>query len=383
MSITAGRCLYLYYYIASVNNKQIRIIRRSDENEYNLVQRTNARMLELLSNNRRFAPLDRAFKRISEINAKLLLADPAVNKDDVSDAISGYLFSLRKYLDNIETNIVREHGKNSLHYQTFKAASSQAYDNFIEYSLLYQLRNADQHCGNIVSSIVTGIDEGGVHYVKAIAKSNTLLAIYTGWKEREAKLLKQQEEIDLFPSINRTHKCLMQIHQSVINNYCTKDLYEDCCTTIEKANEFYDDRLSLSFLVQNDELTKEFWLKPQKTLHTTSWMVPSCIKLIKLFLKNNHSVAVVLFHGDSPPSWVKECGIVIEGEQVDAIEIGKSVSIDTVMYVCYSVEYHLDKKQTFVIALNCKLPQKEQALQANRFMQYANVLNGKRLRRSH
>ena len=289
----------MYYYLASIIENKIEVLRDSNETEYTSIQALQASVHNFMMQNKRSSYEKKAFDRISRINVALLSGKHDYNVDDLNNAISEYLFAFRKFLDNWETHIKREYGEDSELFKTFKKATVHAHSNNIEYKIVYQLRNADQHCDKIVTSISVGTEDNGERYIEAKAKTDYLLTVFKKWKTDEKEYLHQHENIDIFRFLSITHKCIQRIHLELMNFFCTESLYEDCCAILEKSNEYYTQRNGLSFLCQEEELTKEFFSRPRKTLNNHSWMVRECIDLLKIFFRNNLNVVSVLYYGKS------------------------------------------------------------------------------------
>jgi len=370
----------MFYYIASVHKNKIEILRDSCEAEFQKIKNLREPVATIIDNNRRIDPLQKTFKKISTINASLLTQTDEYDMDDLNEAISTYLFRLRKYLDNYETYLKRQFGEASVHYATFKQATKDSYDNHPKYRILYQLRNADQHCDSIVTNVSIGIADDGARYIEARARSEYLLSVFDHWKSNEKEYLKEQQEVDIFKCISITNACIHEIHQKTLNCFFSLELYENCYKIIGYSNEFSEKREDISFICQNEELTREFWEQPKKNLNMDSWMVRQCIGILALFLRNNYSVATILYHGSFPECRIDEYGIDLKQEgNKTGLEIGNLVKIDGCDYRCHSKIIDLIRDAYTIIAVNMALPREKEKQISEQFSRYIDVLIWKRM----
>lgn len=363
----------MYYYIANVQNKKFEVLRQCSEEEYKRIEQLQEPIkIILFSANRRIDPLKRAYKKISTINIALMKQTGEYNQYDLGDAISGFLFQLRKYLDNWETYLKRECKETPERLKAFTEATHKAYDEHIEYQIVYRLRNVDQHCDSIIQNLRMGIAEDGAIYIEAKTKCSYLLSVSSDWKPDERKHLEEHDEIDLFKYISVTYRCIEEIHQATLNSFFSLELYENCYKIIGCANEFFDKREGLKFFCQEEELTKEFWERPQKTLNMQDWMVRECINLLTLFIRNNTSVAIVLYHGSFPCDFIDSFATNLDKEEEkNNIQIGSLIRTEKWAYRCYSKKIDLQNDASIIVAVNTALQgdkEKEIADQIGRFL---------------
>lgn len=370
----------MFYYLAYIKSNNFEILRQSNEDEYAHINKLREPLATVLNANRRIDPVQRAFNKISTINKSLLQQLQEYTVNDLNDAISNYLFRLRKYLDNYETYIKRNYGETSIQFKAFKKATGDAYDKNDEYKIVYQLRNADQHCDNIVSNISMGIDENGARYIEAIAECNNLLSVFSKWKPVERQHLQTVNQIDIFRYIVIAHKCINEVHQRVLDTFFSEELYDNCCSIVNYANEYFDKRDGLHFLCQKEELTKEYFNRPRKTLNTDSWLVTQCIKLLCIHLKNNIPSAVVLYKGVLPCAIVSNYVIDLNEQNAQDLCVGSLVRISNMDYICFTEFILLDKDIDFFIAINKKVPRGEGQEIGNRFCNIFKVLIGEQVK---
>lgn len=369
----------MYYYIASYINSAISIHRESNEEEYKAVCELQSPLQKVDKHKRRFDSVRRAYERIVKIGDSLMGHSDDYDIEDFGNAISDYMFSFRKFLDTWETHIKRTCGEDSDLYRIFKKSTAKAYDNHDEYKIVYQLRNADQHVDQVVDLISIGMNSDGTPYIKANADCARLMQIYSKWKAPEKAHLQQHQSIDLFAYIKVAHTCIMQIELDLVNYFMSEELYDSCCKMLVKANEFFEQRKGLAFLCQQEEMTKEFWSRPSKTLNNHHWMIPECIGMLEAFLRNNIRVATILCHGKNYAIPLANVATELSWEQIEQMHPGNKLIISGTPYVCYSVIMDYINQSKLVLAVNAAIPVKEQESRCIRFKQYTNALLGKEL----
>ena len=365
----------MYYYIASFRGEDIAILRQSDESEYQRITELSKPISSILTNAKRIEPLQKTFKKISAVNIALMKKNPDYDISDLNDTISEYLFRLRKFFDNWETYLKRTFGADSSNYKEFKKATNNEYDSHIEYQIVYHLRNADQHCDNIVSNIIIGNADDGATYIKAISKCSYLLSIFDRWKKDEKTYLATHESIDIFSFISTMQKCINRIHQKTMDTLFSESLYNNCAKLLEYANEFPDTREHLFFLKQDRELNEEFYSKSRFTFNRTNWMVKQCIGLLQLFLRNNTDVAIVAYHGNLPYSCSDDYSINLDAQEktVD-LNIGELIKVNDKQYRCYNKRIDLVNDAYTAIVINTALGGKEEAIICKQWNQYIEAL---------
>lgn len=369
----------MFYYVASYMNSTISIHRESDEEEYKAICELQVALQEVEKHKRRFDSIRRAYNRITKISTSLLSNSDDYDIQDFGNAISEYMFSFRKFLDNWETYIKRTFGENSDLFRIFKASTATAYDKHDEYKIVYQLRNADQHVDQVVDLISVGTNSDGTPYIKANADCSRLLSIYSKWKAVEKKHLQQYHSIDLFAYVKVAHACIEQIELNLVNYFMSEELYDSCYKILVKANEFFEQRQGLAFLCQEEEMTKEFWSRPSKTLNNHSWMIPECIRMLESFLRNNIHVATILCHGKDYSTPLVNVSTELSWEQIEQMHPGNKIIISGRPYVCYSIIMDLLNQSKLVLAVNAAISPREQGTRCIRFQKYANALLGKDL----
>ena len=366
----------MFYYIANVQNNTFEVLRQCSEEEYSRIKKLQEPLSTILYRvNRRIEPLQKAFKRISTINIALMKQTNEYDRYDLSDAVSNFLFRFRKHLDNWETYLKRECADVPERYKAFKEATSQAYDSHIEYQLIYHLRNVDQHCDNIISGLQLGISEDGATYIEATAKCKYLLSVSDDWKPNEKELLQEHEEIDLYKYLSVAYRCIQEIHQTILNTFFSMDLYDNCYKIVGLSNEFHDKREHLKIFCQEEELTEEYFRRPRKTLNMEDWMVKECINLLKIYLKKNMPVAVVLYHGSISCEFIDEFAINLDKQEKKCdININEMIKVENWNYLCTSKKIDVIKDLYTVIAINKALSKEQQLDMKDRIKRFVDVL---------
>ena len=220
-----------------------------------------------------------------------------------------------------------------------------------------------------------GTAEDGAIYIEAKTKCSYLLSISDEWKPDEKKHLEGNDEIDLFKYTVVAYRCIEEIHQVTLNSFFSIELYENCYKTIGYANEFFDKREGLKFFCQEEELTKEFWDRPKKILNMQDWMVRECIHLLTLFIRNNTSVAIVLYHGSFPCDSIDSFAINLDKEENKTdLQIGSIIRTEKWDYQCYSKEINLQNDASIIVAVNTTLQRDEKMEIADQIGRFLDVL---------
>ena len=169
-----------YYYFAEVSKDLLSIKRPASKEEISNLDPCIKKVSLVLMDNKRVDTVTSLYsKLIGTINA-CSEEENVININDVQSMLSQYLFEFRKFLDNWETEIKRRYGKTSSEFEILKNARSNEYDTHMEYRIMYQLRNYDQHCGNILARAQGKVDEHeNKHYIFSM-KRDLLLENYNG-----------------------------------------------------------------------------------------------------------------------------------------------------------------------------------------------------------
>ena len=132
----------------------------------------------MLVDKSRIEDISTSYKYLLDLIESLSNQNQYLVAKEIQNGLSQLLFVFRKFLDNWETDIKRKYGENSKELQIFKQAQAEEYDQYIEYRIMYQLRNYDQHCGNVISEIKAYIDENDNQCYKVYTDRDSLLKNY-------------------------------------------------------------------------------------------------------------------------------------------------------------------------------------------------------------
>lgn len=161
----------------------------------------------------------------------------------LNSEISAYLSAFKKFLDNWETDIKHKYGKHSQELNTFKGELSYQYDNNDEYKLMYELRNYDQHCGNILDSVeckLIKVDETKKTVICAYIHRDKIISNFDFKQATKDYLLNHNEKIDFISILQTFHKCITQAFNSIIKINITNDFLKSCNNILENTkNENY------------------------------------------------------------------------------------------------------------------------------------------------
>jgi hypothetical protein len=203
----------------------------------------------------------------------------------IQQRFSQLLFEFRKFCDNWETQINHEYGKDSDEFKTFKGATAAEYDNHMEYRIMYQLRNYDQHCGRIFSRITRSVSEDGVIKTIPYASRNRLLTDFSRWKaDEKAYLDGLEEDIEFLPYAKILYESVQRIYKKTMQIHFNEVFLNSCARLISVANEFEnEDDVTL---ITTEKTFKEE-LEGKKQLNLTSLLIPICKQLLQNYINKN------------------------------------------------------------------------------------------------
>lgn len=132
------------------------------------------------------------------------------------------LSAIRSYLDYVETNVKRKHGKKSANVAKFKKSCGDTYDGSFSYRFLYRFRNYAQHCGLPLTKIsfnseTLDRDSEGVHCSLEVGVDrDELLQGEFNWGSIRAEIADQPAMIDVPNHVSQMMGCLEDIHSNYI-----------------------------------------------------------------------------------------------------------------------------------------------------------------------
>ena len=368
----------MYYYVFSRSKGSIKLLRESYEEEYEKITGLTKKVVELLMDSKKINSVIKGYSELQKAIESVFNNNSisAINDIDINDYLSDYLFRVRKYLDNWETHIKRHYGEDSLFLKQFKDTTSYVYDNHMEYRIMYQLRNFDQHCDNIASSISIGLNDNGEKYLKVNLSKDKLLSNYKRWKPIEkSDLASLGETIDALSFAYEYHKCILSIHQKICEFHMNSELYMNCTEVLKCANEYKEDRETIYFVKQENIIDKEFWRQPTKTLNFTSWCVPQCYNLLILHMKNNLSSVKVVYNGDQYELLLKEAAIKVSETAIRGLFHNSSVQGDDgKKYIIGYIQINLDEYIGWAVLIDAQFSIEEISNITNEYKSFVSAI---------
>lgn len=289
------RGFFMYFYFAECKEDSITIIREASKEEANHIHALNKPISDMIIDKDRINAFNRAYNQLFEE-----IRSNNISRRDSAEVIqqkfSQLLFEFRKFCDNWETRLVHEFGKESDEYKLHKSATAFEYDNYMEYRIMYQLRNYDQHCGAIFSKVSTSLCEDGTVITTPFASREYLLENFTKWKAEEIVFLQNQEEyIDFLPYVGVLHGCIERIHEKTMQIHFNKNFFRSCAELICIANEFVNEEF-VSLISTEHPLPEE--LEGDKHVNITTLFVPICKELLKAHIIGERQIVRILYWGD-------------------------------------------------------------------------------------
>lgn len=149
----------VYYYFAEYSKDLLDIKREATQEEYEKLEPSLKLVSQMYADRNRIDNINISYKDLMEAIGKLATHNQYEIAKEIQYKLSLFLFELKKFLDNWETDLTRKYGKDSVEFKSFKTAQGEQFDKHMEYRIMYRLRNYDQHCGNIISNITVSLDE--------------------------------------------------------------------------------------------------------------------------------------------------------------------------------------------------------------------------------
>jgi hypothetical protein len=143
---------------------------------------------------------------------------------NINRYLINYLFSVRTFLDHIETKLKNLYDQNSIKVINFKKACSFEYDNCFSYRFLYKLRNYSQHCGLPLEGFSLESKEepefsGKIVNSMIVKFKRENLLTYGEWGNRIKQEIKAlPEEFNVLPHVINLTKSLDKINRVIIND---------------------------------------------------------------------------------------------------------------------------------------------------------------------
>jgi len=350
----------MHYYFIDTKNKALVFQRELSEEEFGELYKHICKISSMRLNN------DRIQSVIQEYDEFLLLLDNLDKAKSFYDykklqtTLSNYLFYFKKYVDNWETYLSRTYGKKSLEVQRFKQAQAEEYDNYMEYRIMYRLRNFDQHCGNIISSISNGIDENGTKKHIVYTQRDRLLEQFDEWKAEEVDFLKKQDEqIDILPYVVKFQQSIIRIHEKIMQIHFTEDFFNSCAEIIIAANEFENEE-DISIVSNECEMNSDFWNSPnQKKMNLTDLDVKACKELLKMHIRNNLFLVKVLYHGERFDKPLKSCAIPVDTKTVHKVSSTESITVNGQHTIRVFMTFSFDAEEMCAVLVDSRFKFKE------------------------
>lgn len=143
--------------------KVLKDIRHLTEEEYSEAKKASKTLFQLDNSQNRYQAVYSAFVRFADVIVETeekidRSAYPDANSlpRELNERFSGYLHSVRVFLDHSLKELSDLYGKDSSACESFKSATSEVYDGRFSYRLLDQVRNYTQHVGSAVEHVSFG-----------------------------------------------------------------------------------------------------------------------------------------------------------------------------------------------------------------------------------
>ena len=344
----------MFCYFAECSNDLIDIKRELSDEEYKKIEECIKVISCMLVDKSRIEDISSSYKYLLDLIESLSNKNQYRVAKEIQNGLSQLLFVFRKFLDNWETDIKRKYGENSKELQIFKQAQAEEYDQYIEYRIMYQLRNYDQHCGNVISEIKAYTDENDNQCYKVYTDRDSLLKNYKKWKKPEKEFLNQQnEKIEIVSYIVQLNTCISRIYEKTMKIHFTRDLLLACASIVNAANEFENEEI-VKVVWNEVEIDAKFWEQQTKSLNFIDLMVPLCKQILRLHIKNNLGVVKVLFYGKELRKCLGECAIEMEEGIVSKITTSQFVTLAGQKLIRLSMKLFMDTNEFYSVLVDAR-----------------------------
>ncbi|MHB1153514.1 MAG: hypothetical protein ACYCWE_15330 [Eubacteriales bacterium] len=249
-----------------------------------------------------------------------------------------------------------KYGKNPNEYECFKKAQADEYDTYMEYRIMYRLRNFDQHCGNIISKIKGRLDANGKPEYFLLANRDRLLLQFDEWKKEEILYLKQQtENINLFPYIQILYKCILRIYDKIMQIHFNKNFLDSCTKLIKVANEFVNEN-NLRIASSEIQIDNDFFEQPKMHFEFNDLMISLCKKVLSEYIKNNVHYIKVVYHGEKYKERLNNFALEIDEETASKISQLEFITFNSkkMIRLIYSLNFDTGNMYSVLVDVNFK-----------------------------
>ena len=364
----------MYYYFASITSGQIDKIRDLNSGEYDEIKKHVNKVSKMLGDKNRIEPVLNAYKELTVSMSGLSDQLETTVAKTVQNKLSQFLFEFKKLLDNLQTDINRTFGDKSPQFNLFKKAQSDEYDNYMEYRIMYRLRNYDQHCGDIISRITAYINDKGQKSYRILMNRDNLLNTFHEWKPEEIDHLKRQEEyIEIQPYITKFVSCILRIFEKTMQLHINETLLDSCTHLINIANEF-DDEDSIHIISSDTEINRTYFEQSEFPLNFTHLFIPLCKEILIMQFKNNAGPIKVLYYGNAFKNRLNQFAFEINKETAEKIASSYVMDLCGQRLIRGVYRIHLDTGDLYALCVDARIKQPEQKNVIDNFSKYLKVL---------
>lgn len=316
----------MYYHFVTIKNNTFDFLDEISKKEFDSIQHYSKRINSFVNDNLKIEPINKKYDDISSKYDKLSEGFNTFDIRDFNTDISNYLSLFKKYVDNWETRLSREYGKKSFEFKSFKSAQSHVYDNYIEYRILYRLRNFDQHCGDIITKASAYLDDNDNKVIKLSMDRDHLLESFSEWKPEEIEYLKGEDiQIDFMPMFKIFNSCLIEIHTKVLRLYGTKQTFDSAFELLDISKKF-NDKANLHVIRSNKKLS-ELNTNNENNLNYDIYRLNLlvCKQLLKDYIRGQSVRIIVVYFGSKPKKAINDIAIELDEENMLKIEQSRHV----------------------------------------------------------
>lgn len=365
----------MYYYFFTKEDETINIIREATKEEFEYLKERTSQIGKMMSDKKRIDNFIRCYEKIINQYSKYAQGfDIREVTEELNADIAAYLGSFKKFTDNWQTAITREFGKNSKELQMFKKSLAEQYDTYMEYRIMYRLRNYDQHCGDIVSSI-TASSEGDENTYKVYMNRDYLLENFDEWKEEERVYLSKCDElIEIFPIMMTFHNCVLNAYAKMMDIRINENLSK-CCVEILKFIKDISDEDVIYIWIGKKALTEHLGLDGSFSVDFLHIDRKICRSILKMYIRLKQNIVKILYHGEKIGEKISDCAICVNKDNFKNINPQSPFfSINGERYINLFSSIQLNTKSYYGVYADVTLKQSEREKLCEEYKEYLQVL---------
>ena len=368
----------MFHYFVDLSNGSFSFIEQLCDEKFDVISAHVERISAFKRDDARFNIIEHSYNDFIDTASRIISGEKALATNGfLTSKLTGFLSCVRKYLDNWETYIKTDYGKQSTEAQLFSNETGSIYDSSPEYSFMYRLRNYDQHCEIVFSSFQESVNpDGTISRVILVNKDKLLNSPFNGWKQVNLDFIRTLDEnFDILPIIKTYYECMKKLHSQLLRIHLKKELFNSCSAILEEVNRFENEN-GIEILSTEKELSEVMAAQDSKTFQCTHLFIPECKVLLSQLLKENSQAFRVFVEGSELRTRLHgiDCEETSERMELFTSSTCHSTIIDGAPYIRLKC-HKLFERGALVIFAHAGLYTKENKQMLDEFCKYIETLS--------